>query len=105
MTELTLTSSFIWALVAKSTDRPLLNPKLHHTILEINVKFSWSFVIAVIADNLKFPDKIKDVTHDLLTHARLMKISGLTYFDVLNSNLKSLSQYNLWFISYESCGK
>ena len=45
MTKLTLTSSFIWSLVAKSTDRPLLNAKLHHTILKINVKFRWSLII------------------------------------------------------------
>ena len=45
MNKLTLTSSFIWSLVAKSTDRPLLNAKLHHTILKMNVKFRWSLII------------------------------------------------------------
>ena len=45
---------------------------------------------------------LKDVTHDLITHARPMKISVPSVFDVLSSNLKRFSRYNLCFISYAS---
>ena len=42
---------------------------------------------------------LKGVIHDLKTHPRVIKISDLTNFGVLNSNLKSMSRYNLQFIS------
>ena len=36
--------------------------------------------------------RMTDVTHDLKTHVRLMKIPELTIFDVLSSNLKFIDK-------------
>ena len=40
------------------------------------------------------------VRHNLETHPRAMKISEITIFGALISNLNLLNRYNLWFMSY-----
>ena len=41
--------------------------------------------------------------YDLETHPRAMKISELTIFGALISNLNLLNRYNLWFMTYILC--
>ena len=65
----------------------------------------FKFTSSSFSDWLESLETFKDVTHDLKTHAGLMKFSGQTIFDVLSSNLKSLSRYYLYFISYASSEK
>ena len=41
--------------------------------------------------------------YDLETHPRAMKISELTIFGALISNLNLMNRYNLWFMTYNLC--
>ena len=61
------------------------------------------YAIPGYSECLRIWPKFKGVRHNLETHPRAMKISEITIFGALISNLNLLNRYNLWFMTYNLC--